>query len=231
MAVKKCPVCGVSVKVENLERHVGNQHPRERLEPEQLLTTEERQDVRRATPASRPAMTRRGKLSAAAVAVILVVVIVALAFRPNIGIGPGQVAPDFTATTSDGGTVHLNALRGQPVFLAFMDIDCLHCINEARDVLPILYQDYSARVNFLSVDVDFPSLPPTDTRDRINVFRTQYQNTWPFALPDPLITQAYGVSGTPTMYVLDRNGVVVQRFAGETSYADVSVALNRALQA
>ncbi len=229
--MKKCPVCGVSVKVENLERHVGNQHPRERLEPEQLLTTEERQEVRRATTTSRPSMTRRGKLIAVAVAVILVVVVVALAFRSNVGIGVGQVAPDFTATTSDGATVHLNALRGQPVLLAFMDIDCPHCINEARDVLPYLYQNYSARVTFLSVDVDFPSLPPTDTRDRINAFRTQYQNTWTFALPDPLITQAYGVSGTPTIYVLDKNGVVVQQFAGESSYADLSVALNRSLQA
>ena len=28
MAQKKCPVCGVSVKLENLERHLRNQHPR-----------------------------------------------------------------------------------------------------------------------------------------------------------------------------------------------------------
>lgn len=32
MAMKKCPVCGVSVKDENLVRHVRNQHPHEKVE-------------------------------------------------------------------------------------------------------------------------------------------------------------------------------------------------------
>ncbi len=32
MAMKKCPVCGVSVKDENLVRHVKNQHPHEKVE-------------------------------------------------------------------------------------------------------------------------------------------------------------------------------------------------------
>ena len=32
MATKKCPVCGVSVKAENLVRHVKNQHPHEKVE-------------------------------------------------------------------------------------------------------------------------------------------------------------------------------------------------------
>ncbi len=228
MAMKKCPVCGVSVKVENLERHVGNQHPRARLEPEQILTEGERQEVRRSAPTSRPAMTRRGKVIAVAVSVALVVIIVALAFRPNVGIGEGQVAPDFTAATSDGGTVRLSSLRGQPVLLEFMDVDCRFCVNEAS-TLASLYAAYSSRVRFLTVDVDLVGDP--DTRDRINAFRTRYQNTWPFGLPDPLITQSYGVTGTPTTYVLDANGVVVKGFDRETAYADLAVALDRALQA
>lgn len=229
MAMKKCPVCGVSVKVENLERHVGNQHPRAGLQPEQILTDAERHEVRRAAPTSRPAMTRRGKMIAAAVAVVLIIVLVALAFRPNVGIGVGQVAPDFTATTSDGGTVHLNALRGRPVFLEFMDVDCHFCVQEAQNTLPTLYGSYSGRVTFLGVDADI--VQGQDTRDRINAFRTQYNNTWTFTLPDPLITQAYGVSGTPTMYILDASGVVVKAFVGVTPYADLASALDRALQA
>jgi len=32
MVTKKCPVCGVSVKEENLQRHVRNQHPRAKVE-------------------------------------------------------------------------------------------------------------------------------------------------------------------------------------------------------
>ena len=39
----------------------------------------------------------------------------------------GQSAPDFTATTSDGGTVHLSELRGQKrVVLVFYPGDNTH---------------------------------------------------------------------------------------------------------
>jgi hypothetical protein len=41
MAMKKCPVCGVSVKLENMERHVKTQHPREEVDLRSLLTEEE----------------------------------------------------------------------------------------------------------------------------------------------------------------------------------------------
>ena len=230
MAMKKCPVCGVSVKVENLERHVHDQHPRTHVEPEQILTNEERLKVRRTGPASRPVMTRRGKMIAVAVAVILVLVIFAVVLRPNVGLGVGQVAPDFTATTSDGGTVRLSSMRGLPVFLEFMDIDCPHCINEAG-VLAGLHATYSGRVTFLSVDVDFSSLPPPDDASRINAFRIQHNNTWTFALPNTLTTETYGVTGTPTMYVLDRNSVVSAAFFGETSASVLAGAFDRVLQA
>ena len=39
MATKKCPVCGVSVKAENLQRHVRNQHPRAKVEEVEELKT------------------------------------------------------------------------------------------------------------------------------------------------------------------------------------------------
>src|SRR3989304_9699704 len=48
---KKCPVCGVSVKLENLERHVRNQHPRASVDLTSLLSAEERMETTRATRA------------------------------------------------------------------------------------------------------------------------------------------------------------------------------------
>jgi len=232
MAMKKCPVCGVSVKVENLERHVREQHPKTRLDPNELLTEAERHEVStaasRAALAGRPRMTGRGKLILVVVALALVVIVAAIAFRPNTGLQPGQIAPDFTEPTSDGGSVHLYALRGQPLLLEFMDIDCPHCINEAGNVLRFLYQNYSGRVTFLSADTN--SVPPTDDASRINTFRNQTGTPWTYALYDPIIVQTYGVQATPTMYVLDRNSVVVRSFVGETNYTNLAGALDLALQ-
>ena len=45
MAMKKCPVCGVPVKAENLERHVRNQHPHAEVNPDTLLTEDEKAEV------------------------------------------------------------------------------------------------------------------------------------------------------------------------------------------
>ncbi|GAI52143.1 unnamed protein product, partial [marine sediment metagenome] len=39
----------------------------------------------------------------------------------------GAQAPDFTLSTLDGGTVELDELKGQPVFLNFWSINCWAC--------------------------------------------------------------------------------------------------------
>ena len=217
MAMKKCPVCGVSVKVENLQRHVHDQHPRSGVDLDSILTEKEVQEIRRPAGSAPVKMTRRGKILAVVVALVLVGVVAAVIYNAsqNVGLKVGQVAPDFTEPTSDGGSVHLYALRGQPVLLEFMDVDCPHCVNEARDVLRPLYLHYW--------------LGPQDTVPGINTFRTTYSTPWTYALYDPIVNQAYGITGTPTIYVLDPRGVIVAAYFGETAYATLAAALDRAL--
>lgn len=41
MTSKKCPVCGVSLKAENLERHVRDQHPHESVSTREVLSRDE----------------------------------------------------------------------------------------------------------------------------------------------------------------------------------------------
>ena len=226
----KCPVCGVSVKLENLERHVRTQHPRAEIDLTQTLTPEQRRELDAQKRAGRPQLTRTGKRLIAVVAVVIASILVLIVLNPfgSVGIAPGQLAPDFTLPTSDGGSITLASLRGRPVLLEFMDIDCPHCINEARDVLPFLFQNYSSRVAFLSVDVNF--IGAADTADRVTTFKTTYATNWPYAMDSGSVTQAYHVDSTPTMYVLDRNGVVaVPAIVGESPYATLAAALDRAL--
>jgi len=108
-----------------------------------------------------------------------------------------------------------------------MDIDCPHCINEAP-VLASLWSNYSSRTAFLSVDVNF--VPPNpDDAPRINSFRTTYTTPWVYAMDTGSVYPAYGVTSTPTTFILDRNGVVVAVFIGETGYASLASALDKAL--
>lgn len=215
--MKKCPVCGVSVKVENFERHVRNQHPHEAVDLDRVLSEEERHAAKR-KPSARPGVTARG-VAVLTVVVIVVALLFAIAvLNPFRGTGPGvgQYAPDFTLPTSAGGELTLSTYRGTPVLLEFMDVDCGACSREASNVLRFVYQNYSGAADFLSVSVDF--VGESDTADRINEFRASHGTPWPYSLDRNRAAQgAYGVSQTPTTFILDRNGIVVHMIRGSAT--------------
>src|SRR3972149_2223624 len=119
MATKKCPVCSVPVKVENLERHLKNQHPRADVDLTSALTEQERREAQRAKAAARPAITTTGMRWVALIAVVVAAILGLAIGNPSRGIGPGvgQVAPGFTVETSTVGTVTLSSYRESPVVL------------------------------------------------------------------------------------------------------------------
>jgi len=232
MAMKKCPVCGASVKVENLERHVKNQHPRANVDMENLLTADEHRTVRETKSVSRPTLTRSGRRTIAIVAVILagilIVAVLATQLKPP-GTGVGKEAPDFTLTTSLQTTVTLSSYRGTPVFLEFMNTLCHFCVNEAP-VLASLHDAYSSRVHFLSIDIAVPGLYAVNNALEVNAYRTTYGTFWDYAIDtNDVVRTAYGVTGTPTMFVLDATGVIVTVIPGYTTYSALAAAFNQTL--
>ncbi|MGQ0797353.1 MAG: peroxiredoxin family protein [Methanobacteriota archaeon] len=234
MTVRKCPVCGVAVKIENLERHIRDQHPRASVDVSDVLSAEEREAARRARTAVRPAVSRTGIGIVSAVAVGLSVLLVVLAFNPFPNVGPnvGQVAPDFFLPTTDGGNVRLSSFLGTPVLLEFMDVDCSFCQTEARDVLSSVHENYSALVRFLSVDANL--IGSQDTDARVNAFRTQYGTPWTYAMdPTGATVRTYGIRSTPTTFILGRDGVITRVFVGvaPSGTASYAQALDAALGA
>ena len=230
MATKKCPVCGVSVKVENLERHVRNQHPHAELEPENLLTRDERGDVERTKRPAKLVLTRSGRRLILIVVVVIAVVFFLAIANPFRGVGPavGQLAPDFALATSDGSTLRLSSLRGMPVLLEFMDTDCPACQREAPTLVS-LAANYSASVRFVSIDVDFVGASDTDAK--IAAFKSAYGTSWAYALDaSHATTNAYGITSTPTTFVLDRSGIVVAIVhPPANTYADYASILTRVI--
>ncbi len=234
MATKKCPVCGVSVKLENLERHVKNQHPRETVDVPSILSQEERKQADRARAAARPTVTRKGLQRIGIIAVVVAVLLAVVILNPFRGVGPqvGQVAPDFNLETSTTGTISLSSYRGSPVLLEFMDVDCGACQADAP-ILVSVFNSFSGRgVRFLTVSlINF--VPPADTKETVEGFRTQYGTNWVYAMDFSGSTQqTYLVDRTPTTFILDRNGVIVAKFVGRptdgsTGYAN---ALEQALK-
>jgi thiol-disulfide isomerase/thioredoxin len=218
MAMKKCPVCGVSVKVENLEKHVRNQHPRAGVDTASLLTDEERGAAREAKTASRPGLTSSGKRTIAIVAVVVaVLLVVAVLFTV------------LTLTLTSGGSVTLSQYRGMPVLLEFMNAYCPNCQAEAP-VLVSLFQAFGSRVHFLSVDIYLSPSEPASSAAELNTFKSQYGTNWDYAMDtDNSVAHAYVVQGTPTSFVIDANGVIHSLFYGRYPYSSFSDALNATL--
>lgn len=233
MAMKKCPVCGVSVKMENLERHVKNQHPKAQVDLSEELTLEDRQAIKEQKSGGRTGMTQGGRrivvIGAIAVAAV-VLLIVLLPYLTPATVSPGQPAPNWTLTSTDGQTITLSAWRGAPVFIEFMDVDCPYCEQEAP-LLAAIYPNYSARgVHFVSIDMNFDGA--ADTAQRIAAFQSQYGTPWPYCLdPQGLngVGKLYGATSTPTMFIINKDGTINNKLVGAQPIANVVAALNSAL--
>jgi peroxiredoxin len=233
MAMKKCPVCGVSVKVENLERHVKNQHPKEQVDLSEALTEEDRRTIKEQKTGGSSGLTRGGRrlLVAATVVVAAVIVIAVLvSFTVPSPVNPGNPAPNWTLTSTDGVTITLSAWRGAPVLIEFMDVDCPYCQQEAP-VLASIYPNYSGQgVHFVSIDINFEG--QADTAARIASFQATYNTPWPYCLdPNGLngVAKAYGTSSTPTSFIINKDGTVNTKIVGAQPVSSFVSALNSAL--
>ncbi len=230
MPLKKCPVCGVSVKLENLEKHVKNQHPKDDVDLRETLSSEEIRTTQKARVTSKPRNTGRLAWLVALIAIIVVIIVTVSLMNPppTSGVSVGEVAPDFNLTTTTGGTMTLSAYRGKPVLLEFMDVDCGFCKTEARDILSVLHGTYNPAVQFLSVDVNF--VGAADDNSRIETFKTTYGTNWAYALDvNGIVTDSYKIDSTPRTFIIDKEGIVRNIFYGHTDMGIYENALNAVL--
>ena len=67
---------------------------------------------------------------------------------------------------------------------------------------------------------------------RIQDFKTTHATPWVYAMPDSKVVSDYGVTGTPTTFILDRNGVVVDVIRGlaPNGVSTYASALDKALR-
>ena len=235
MPTKECPMCGVSVKLENLEKHVKRQHPREKVDLSSIVTEKELSDAKEEKQPFRPRVNRKAIGVVSVVVVIVVVVLLVLAFsktgevQPTVGNNVGQIAPDFTLQTTEDSYVTLSSYRGGPVLLAFIDIDGAPCQEECG-ILASVYGDYASSVHFFSIDVDM--VQPSDTPQKVNDFKTAKNTPWPYALdPSRAVVNLYGNATRPCVFIIDDGAIIRGKFIGRapSGYNSYASALDAVL--
>ena len=119
----------------------------------------------------------------------------------------------------------MSSLKGKVVLVNFWATSCTVCVSE----MPRMVQTYEKyRGQGLETVAVAMSYDPPD-----RVFAYAQQNKLPFRVTLDIFGKAMqafgGIRGTPTTFLVDRRGKIVQRFEGEPDFAKLGVLIEREL--
>lgn len=119
----------------------------------------------------------------------------------------GEVAPQLAAYDMQGQPVALDKWKGKQVYLNFWSASCGGCLAEMA-ALDKLSQQYQGDIVVVAINTD------PDQVD-INPVLAQRNLSYPVIRDQLGITQErYQVIGTPTSFLIDRNGKVTELHQG-----------------
>lgn len=128
-----------------------------------------------------------------------------------------QAAPDVSLKTITGKTVQLSALRGRPVVVNFWATTCPGCIKEMPHLVD-LYNKYSEQgLEVIGVAMSYD--PPSQVLELSQARKIPYT----IALDlDGAAARAFdNVRLTPTSFIINPDGKIVQQKIGELDFPRV----------
>ena len=134
-----------------------------------------------------------------------------------------NMAPDFSYTTVNGGTVSLSGLRGKVVILDFMATWCQPCKDQITNLKSIQSEYSDQNVVIISMNVDLQV-----TNSELLEYRNQQGATWSFVTDSEGVSmnQKYSVTSIPTIVIINREGEIAKRKVGLMSVAALSTAID-----
>ena len=128
-----------------------------------------------------------------------------------------DAAPVFTFYDLDGNAHMLSDFQGKPLILNFWASWCGPCKSEMPD-LEKAYQEYGDQIHFLIVDLTDGS---QETVEKASGYIAEQGYTFPVYYDTGLEgASAYSVTGIPTTYFIDAEGIFVAYYQGAMS-ADI----------
>ena len=130
------------------------------------------------------------------------------------GCGPRAVLPDFAYTLLDGRPAHTQALRGKVVLVNFWATSCTSCVAEMPQLVAthLRFQARGFETLAVAMSHDAPASVAQFAESRRLPFGVVIDNTG-------AIARAWGdVKLTPTTFLLDRRGALVERYVGAPDF-------------
>lgn len=132
----------------------------------------------------------------------------------------GAEAPDFELRTLDGAELRLSDLRGTPVVVEFWATWCGWCRRQMPAMVEA-HERYGGDVHFLMVNTD-------ESAAAIRRFADTHPVPGTILLdPGDEVGEAYGTEVLPSLFVIDREGIVQEAVSG--SLEDVAAFFDVAL--
>ena len=136
----------------------------------------------------------------------------------------GAYAPEFRLQGIDGQDHVLSELRGAPVVLAFVSVECDLCAGTFSADLSRLNVELASRFTLVTVVFGVG-----EGAGPLEQYRSATNGSWLYLRGTQSVNQSYGLDQLPTVVVVSPDGIIVARHDGavplETLRADVDEAL------
>lgn len=159
------------------------------------------------------------------VAVAVVVLLLGRAFAEE-QVRVAKPAPQFVLKDVDGHDVKLSDYKDRALIVMFLMSWDKHCMKQLPDLLE-LYRVYGDK-EFAVVGMSLDQTSPRNVKD----FMKDQEIIFPVAIADYKTVQDFGgLNAIPTMFVIDKNHNVIQKYVGVIERhileADIKAMLNQ----
>ena len=136
----------------------------------------------------------------------------------------GNEAPDFTLTDTDGNEFNLSDYEGKKVIvLEFMNMKCGTCKNFEKDTIKNYHNES------MPEGVEVISVTQTKNADNNELAERSEEMGWRFMKGSSEMTDAFGAESSPTIVIIDKDGMVTFSESGIISQSELEEEVNTAL--
>ena len=133
---------------------------------------------------------------------------------PQAPVRVGFPAPDFTFPGIDGKKVSLSDCRGTVVLVNIWAAWCLSCVKEMPSMEKLHQKLQGENFEILAVSIDTLGVKV------VAPFMKKYNLTFPVLIDSAgIIRKAYGITGVPESFIIDKDGILVNKFIGPLDWA------------
>ena len=143
----------------------------------------------------------------------------------NVDIEVGSEASDFTLTDTKGNKFNLSDYEGEKVVvLEFMSMSCGTCKNFEENTLKSYCNES------MPDDVEVISITQTKNVDENDLAERTDEMGWEFIKGKNDITDAFGAERSPTVVIIDKDGMITFSKSGSMSQSELEERINAALE-